>query len=51
MQAKYLTASCGVCGEVGDVLMQLWLATVAESGLLHPETAQCVQQTLPRPTY
>ncbi len=43
MQGDFLVTSCDIPGEVGDVLLQLWLATVAESGILHPDTAQCVQ--------
>ena len=42
MQTDYLVASVDVPGEVGDVLLQLWLATVAESGVLRTDTAQCV---------
>ena len=42
MQADSLVASCDVPGEVADILLQLWLATVTESGVLHPDTAQCV---------
>ena len=46
MQGDFLVTSCDVPGEAGDVLLQLWLATVAESGILHPDTAQCVRNLL-----
>ena len=44
MQGDFLVTSCDVPGEAGDVLLQLWLATVAESGILHPDTALCVRR-------